>query len=215
MLWLLQQVNHGDMKIKKKQWIVVLADFLPFYKPLNKCKREWGGGVACHPNCVRFSHTGAKLWSQIPSCIIYIANLTLDLCIFKTIFLLVFLLQILSFFLHSFLTFLQLLPWIFSKCLHWHRFLHFLSMSLSSSIQPPINSLYPFVFAFPIPAVLTPLFLHEELVSTVKTTPSKHPPKNPTAHTSLSGCCLSYGAKSGCKDKRGRILVWPVPLVVL
>lgn len=52
-------------------------------------------------------------------------------------------------------------------------------MSLSSSIQPPINSLYPFVFAFPIPAVLTPLFLHEELVSTVKTTPSKHPPKNP------------------------------------
>lgn len=127
MLWLLQQVNHGDMKIKKKQWIVVSADFLPFYKPLNKCKREWGGGVACHPNCVHFSHTGTKLWSQIPSCIIYIANLTLDLCIFKTVlFCWVFLLQILPFFLHSFLTFLQLLPWIFSKCLHWHRFLHFL-----------------------------------------------------------------------------------------
>lgn len=94
MLWLLQQVNHGDMKIKKKQWIVVLADFLPFYKPLNKCKREWGGGVACH--------TGAKLWSQIPSCIIYIPNLTLDLCIFKTIFLL-------GFFVADFVIFLTLL----------------------------------------------------------------------------------------------------------
>lgn len=177
MLWLLQQVNHGDMKIKKKQWIVVLADFLPFYKPLNKCKREWGGGVACHPN---FSHTGAKLWSQIPSCIIYIPNLTLDLCIFKTIFLLVFLWQILSFFLYSFLTFLQLLPWIFSKCLHWHLFPPFFKACLS-----------PHPFSLPS-TLYTRLYLHSlyllsshrsfstrSLLALWKQTPPNIPQKTP------------------------------------
>lgn len=172
------------MTIKKTGRRFVLADSLPCYKPLSRCKVWMRGNLVffppssaeCNPDCLSVCQPcRAKLCNQISSCIIHASSFTLALftcranlcnpCYFPLIFFSYFSCSI-------------------SECPFQLPFSHtfFISplstalLSFCVSIHLPTTSfasLYLFAFASPLPTILA-LFLSKELVSSVESDPPLH-----------------------------------------